>query len=203
VVVANLALGLGGAALLVRRMGADGPHVSSLRRGASLLAGLGLGLGLYFGQRPPSTEWMVVVNGFAQVLTVTVAEVAVCFWALRGVLDAALPLRPVFTATLTVLMGAPAFGLYHFAHSPPFDTWAMVGLLTAIGCVTGLLFVVSRDMYGAVVFHNFAGTYGVVRSLAEADALSGYREPRPAVLLSGAIALGLLIVAERVGRAPR
>jgi hypothetical protein len=200
--VANLLVGVGGAALLRRRVGAAAPPVSARRRTASLLAGLGLGLGLYFGQQPPSTAPWVVLNGFAQVLTVTVAEVAVCFWALRGVLDGSLPERPRLAAVLTVLIGAPAFGLYHFAHSPPFDTWPMVGLLTGVGAVSGLFFVVSRDVYGTVVFHNFAGTYGVVRSLAAAGALGGYRAPLPPVLITGAVALGLLIAAERLDRSP-
>jgi len=56
--------------------------------------------------------------------------------------------HPRLAVIAAAIAASVAFGLYHFAHSPPFDTWRMVGLLTVVGFATGAFFFVSRDVRG-------------------------------------------------------
>lgn len=192
---ANLMVGLLGAAVLVRcARGAGAPKrdASPARVLVSVLTGAALGLALLLAVGPPASPW-AIVNGYAQVMTVTVAEVAVCWWALHHVLAVWRPEHERLAAGATVALGAASFGLYHFAHSPPFDTWSMVGGLTLMGLVTGAFFVASGDLYGAVALHNFAGTIGVLNALRDGGRLAGYEEPRVATLIAGALALAALV----------
>jgi hypothetical protein len=141
----------------------------------------------------PRQPW-VVINGYAQVLTVTVAEIAVCWWALGESLRAWDPSSKYVALGLTVALGAAAFGLYHFAHSPPFDTWPVVGGLTLMGLVSGAFYVAFRDIYGTVVFHNFAGTLGVTNALESSGRLGESEQPMIPVLVTGAAAVVVLIL---------
>ncbi|HSJ99533.1 MAG TPA: CPBP family glutamic-type intramembrane protease, partial [Myxococcota bacterium] len=147
-------------------------------------------------QGPASHHPVVLLNAFAQVLVVSTAEVLVC-WALvaRGI-EAALRRHGKAAAYLAAAAAASAlFGLYHFAHSPPFDTWPMVALLGAVGLATSLFFFASRDVAATVVFHNFLALYGVTQALAASGALAAYEAPRPALLAMAALALALLAAA--------
>lgn len=51
-------------------------------------------------------------------------------------------------------------------------------MLTVVGLFTSANFFASRDVLGAVVFHNFAGTFGVTKALAEAGAASALETPQ-------------------------
>lgn len=62
-------------------------------------------------------------------------------------------------------MASVLFGVYHFAHSAPFNEPGMVLFLTGIGCVTSLWWFASRDVYGTAIFHNFFGVTGVLAAL--------------------------------------
>ena len=86
-------------------------------------------------------------------------------WALIGaVTEAFLSARGRAVALVGSAVAASVlFGLYHYAHSAPFNTLPMVALLTAVGLVTSAFFLVSRDIYATAVFHNFLGVFGVVR----------------------------------------
>lgn len=139
----------------------------------SVVIGFAIGLGIYVAQGAPSKDPVVVTNAFAQVFVVSVAEVVVC-WALVGsAVEAALRTRVGWLGTPSAaLISAALFGVYHFAHSAPFNTWSMVGLLTVVGLVTGAFFFISRDVLGTAVFHNFLGTFGVTQALADNDALA-------------------------------
>jgi hypothetical protein len=205
VVVANGLVGVLGASLLVRwvkgrRGGRD--DVPVWRRTLAVAAGLALGLTLLLTRGPAAARGWVLVNAYAQVLTVTVAEVAVCWWALAEVLRMGEGERPWRRAILVVLVAAPAFGLYHFGHSPPFDTWAMVGGLTVVGLVTGTFYVLSDDLFATVVAHNFAGTLGVTQALERADRLASYEQPMVVTVVGGVAALLVLGAAYRLGRPP-
>lgn len=142
-------------------------------------AGLALGLAFHFAQGSASTHPVVFANAFAQVFVVSVAEVLVC-WALVGrTLEAALrPSSGRLSTAIAAVIASVLFGLYHFAHSPPFDTWPMAGWLTVVGLFTSAYFFASRDVLGTVVFHNFAGTFGVTKALAEAGAASALETPQ-------------------------
>ena len=64
------------------------------------------------------------------------------------------------------------FGLYHFALSPPFNSWAMVAGLALVGLATSVVFFVGRDVFGTVGFHNCMALFGVLRALAGSGGLA-------------------------------
>lgn len=143
---------------------------------------------------PPTWHPLVLLNGVAQVWPVSVAEVLVC-WAVMGVVCEA-RLRAWGTPAATVIASVAAsglFGVYHVAHSPPFNTVPMVLVLSAVGVATSLFFVLSRDLYGTVVFHTWLALFGVLRALREAGALQAYERLSAPLVAMALVSLGLLI----------
>ncbi|AZH26644.1 hypothetical protein [Haloplanus aerogenes] len=174
----------------------------SVRR--TLLAsavGAGAGVALYVAQGPPTTDPVVTLNAFSQVLPVSIAELAVCWLLVGGSVEAALRTRvPDAVARAGALVVASAlFGLYHVAHSPPFNTVETIALLTVVSLGTGAFFFVGRSAYGALVFHNFLALFGVTSALAAAGRLAAYRAPVWPLLVTGVVALLVFVGAERVG----
>jgi hypothetical protein len=131
------------------------------------------------------------------VLVVSIAEVVVC-WALFGaVLRNAL--GPGFgSAAIAVVVAALAFGLYHFAHSPPFNTPAMVLLLSVVGVATGIFFLLGGDLYSTIVLHNAFAVRGVVQTLAENGNLDWYARPQLALIATATAAVVVLIIVDVV-----
>jgi membrane protease YdiL (CAAX protease family) len=96
--------------------------------------------------------------------------------------------------TGTALIASGLFGVYHLAHSPPFNTLDMVLLLTAVGLGTSVFFLKSRNVYGTIAFHTMLGLYGVTQSLVTtAEPLAAYESPRWPLLGMAAVAILLLI----------
>jgi membrane protease YdiL (CAAX protease family) len=52
------------------------------------------------------------------------------------------------STVLAAVLASILFGVYHFAHSAPFNTVHMVLLLSAVGLVTSAFFFISRDIAG-------------------------------------------------------
>ena len=46
--------------------------------------------------------------------------------------------------------------------------------LTAVGLVTSTFFFIARDVYATILFHNFLGTFGVTKALAESGQLHAF-----------------------------
>jgi hypothetical protein len=214
-VVVNLLLGIaGGIALLwfARRHAAIEPgseFPSGRRILLSLAAGFTLGLAAYLLQSAPSLNPTVIANAFAQVLVVSAAEVVVC-WAVVGTaIKRALQPRGRMLATIVAAVAASVlFGLYHYAHSAPFNTLPMVTLLSAVGLATSAFFFISRDVAGTIVFHNFLGTFGVVKALAAADALAPLEVLQPALIgtaltTAAVLAAGYALLRVRATGTPR
>ena len=199
---ANLLIGIGGAAWVLRRFvrrgvltpkGVGLRHVG--RTAASLGAGLGLGLVLYGIQ--PSAMWdpVVVLNGFAQVLVTSIAEVLVCWAVVGGACYAALHRRFGSRVALTgaAVVASALFGLYHFAHSPPYNTLDMVVLLSGVGLGTSVFYFAAREVYGTIVLHALMGLYSVTASLNDFEALATFQQVQRPLLAMAAAALLLLI----------
>lgn len=144
---------------------------------------MALGVSFLWLRGMPSIDLTVVVNAFSQVLVVSVAEIVVC-WCLvaTAVKHSLLHRGPAFATILAALVASALFGLYHFAHSPPFNTWPMVAVLFTVGLATSAFFFVSRDAAGTLVFHNVLATFGVLRALADASALESFQTLQPALL---------------------
>jgi hypothetical protein len=199
--VANLAIGIIGSALVLRRLiRADFVAPDRLgvgggwRSAAAVLVGGVLGFGAYLIQGAPTLDPVVLLNGFSQVLVVSIAEVLVCWAVLGGVLAGVITPRIGWWGSIPAAIAAAVlFGVYHYAHSPPFNTHAMVAVLTVVGLVTGAFFFVSRDVYGTIVFHNFLALFGVLNALEQAGRLSTFAVAQGALIGGAALAVALLI----------
>jgi len=171
--IANLGIGILLPLCIIRhlvRTGRGAPSdfgFSGVGRTALSVAGGALaGYALFAQSQTEPTHPLVVLNSFAQVWVVSVAEIVVC-WGLVGA-TVFLALRrwsrwgayPIAAVSASFL-----FGVYHFAHSAPFNEVPMVVFLTGIGLVTSLWWFASRDVYGTAVFHNFFGVTGVLAAL--------------------------------------
>jgi hypothetical protein len=199
--VANLALGillplwiLRG---LVRRgWGAAGDFGFSApgRTAVSVAGGAAAGYALFASAQAEPVHALVVLNSFAQVWVVSVAEIVVC-WGLVGA-SFYVALRGWNRAGAYAIAAAVAsvlFGVYHFAHSAPFNEVRMVVFLTGIGLVTSLWWFASRDVYGTAVFHNFFGVTGVLAALKAGGLVP--EQPRLAIpLVVTAIVVTLALV---------
>jgi hypothetical protein len=125
-----------------------------------------------------------------------VAEVLVCWAVVGSVAEFLLRSRGRWVSTiLAAIIASVLFGVYHFAHSPPFNTMGFVVLLTAIGLVTSVFFVVSRDVYGTIAFHNFLGIFGVLRALDASGNVTSLERPVVPLLVMAVVAIATLIVA--------
>lgn len=174
---------------------------SSPRTIGAIIVGGAIGFGLYILQQPATSDPIVIMNVFAQVLPVSIAEVVVCYVVAGGSIAALLRNRGVnrpLTSGIALVISTVLFGVYHFAHSPPFNTVEMVGVLTVVGIGTGVLYFVGGSFYGALVFHNFMALFGIVSSLADAGQLATYQQPLVPLSATALVALTILVGIERL-----
>jgi hypothetical protein len=183
-VVANLLIGILGTLLVLRWFGdaagmaPGGSGFSPVARSAFWTAiGIGLGLAFYWFQGAPSKNPVVILNAFAQVFTVSAAEVLVCWALLARTVEAALSSKgQVVAISVASVVASILFGAYHFAHSSPFNTVTMVAFLSVVGLFTSAFFFASRDVAATTVFHNFLGTFGVVQTLRASGNLASFEQ---------------------------
>ena len=123
VILANILIGIFGAAWIMRSSVADGfttldqMGFRSLRRTLiAIVLGLIGGFALFAVQSPPSLEPLVIWNGFAQVLPVTIAEMLVC-WVVIG----------------TNVEAAASVGLTALHHDPDTGAANLRALLRSVG----------------------------------------------------------------------
>lgn len=202
--VANLMVGTLGSLILLRRLILTGTVTAlasgfgSHRRSAlGALLGAVLGVALLAVQTPPGTSPIAMTNVFAQVLPVSVAEVLVCWSLVGAVVGSSMGPRAsrVTQAIVVSVVASLTFGVYHAAHSAPFNTPGMIAMLTAVGVVTSAVFVLLRDVYGTVAFHNCLAVYGVLGTLTATGRVSEYAQPSAPLLITALVPLAILIVA--------
>lgn len=187
--VANLAIGILLPLWVIRialRKGLGSPAdygFSGIGRTLLSVAAGGLaGYALFHLSLSEPVHPLIVLNSFAQVWVVTAAEIIVCWALVGGTLHVALrPWNRIGAILVAAAVASVLFGVYHFAHSPPFNQLGMVAFLTAIGFATSLWWFVSRDVYGTAVFHNFFGVTGVLAALQAGGLVLA--QPQPAVPL--------------------
>lgn len=201
VIVVNIALGTAGALWLLRARRRSAPAATprdgfaALKR--SLIAGIiaiALGLGFFRAQGVlSSTNTLAIANGYAQTLPVSIAEILVC-WSVFGRAIEDWIATPRWLALGAAAVAASlAFGLYHIGHSPPFNTAATISFLTVVGLATSVFFFMARDVYGTILFHNFAAAFGVVQ------ATGGRAELQPPLYVLALLAVVVLIALDRAG----
>jgi hypothetical protein len=200
-IAANVLIGIVGAAFLIERV-LQSPEVfpftayglaEPTRTALMTLAGIALGTLALVGQKLPTWRPMVLTNAFAQVLVVSIAEVVVC-WAFLGSTLRNIMGAGIVSVVIAIVLSAFAFGLYHFAHSPPFNTGRMVLMLSGVGILTGIFFFLGGDLYGTVIFHNTFAVRGVTEALSDAHKLQEY-ERMQLPLIGTALAAVLILVA--------
>lgn len=200
-IVANLGIGVLGGVAVLRRLVANGgvtAHAAGFRGVphalASTVAGVALGLAFFWIRDPATRDVVVVGNAYSQVLVVSVAEVVVCWAVIGSAVEATLRRRGApRPAVWAALAASLLFGLYHFAHSPPFDTLPFVARLTGVGLLTSLFFFAVRDVYGTIALHNFFALAGVLDALGRAGRLEAYGEWSPPLLAMAAVAVLALV----------
>lgn len=196
--VANFVLGIGVGVAAVRWAGLP-PKLSgfeSIRPTLpSVLVGSVVGFAGYLVIGGASTDPVALTNLYAQVLGVSIAEVVIC-WSLAGAFAAELfrGQHRVAPIVAGIACSSILFGLYHFAHSPPFNTIELVGKLTVVGVATSLFFFTSRDVYGTIAFHNWLGVIGVSQSLDSAGKLEAYGQPMVPLYMTALAAVALLVL---------
>jgi hypothetical protein len=137
-----------------------------------------LGILLLVIQTPASLDPVILLNVYAQVFTVTIAEITVCWVIVGSITEGVLSKKGKIVALVSgILLASVLFGVYHFAHSPPFNQLTMVTFLSIIGFVTSLVYFIGRDLYATMVFHNFFGSIGVMQSLSASGLLAVYSQP--------------------------
>ena len=195
--VANILIGIIGSALVIRYLSRTGeiPTQQAGFRGLGHTAAavaVGVALGFYALRGAPSLDPIVILNAYAQVLVVTVAEVLVCWAVVGSVVESLLhdDHGRWVSVVVAAIIASVLFGVYHFAHSPPFNTVGLIVLLTVIGLVTSVFFFVSRDVYGTIAFHNFLGIIGVIQALDASGNLASFERPViPLLVMAAAIAV--------------
>jgi hypothetical protein len=166
------------------------------RTAASVVAAAVVGYALFAQSQAAPVPLLITLNSFAQVWVVSVAEIVVC-WALVGAtLFISLRRWSRWGAYLIASSVASVlFGVYHFAHSAPFNEVGMVLFLTGIGFVTSLWWFVSRDAYGTAIFHNFFGVTGVLAALRAGGHLPEHPTLAvPLVAMAGVATLALVVL---------
>lgn len=159
----------------------------------SLVAAM-LGFGFFLLQKPVSLNPLVVWNVFSQVLPVTIAEVVVCWAVIGGTVETVTRPKVKWLATITGVVAADVlFGVYHFAHSAPFNQVNMVLFLMIPGLITSLVYFIGRDLYATILFHNFLGMAGVLQNVD----LALFSQPLYLFYILMAISVVCLIAGDR------
>jgi hypothetical protein len=116
---------------------------------------------------------LVILNGYVQVLPTSIAEILVC-WVLVGNSFESL-LKPQ-NRRLALLVGIVTatvfFSAYHLGHSAPFNQLPLMLILLMPGLVTSLFFLITREIYATILFHNFQGIIGVIGNLKNQELLN-------------------------------
>ena len=202
-VVANLLVGIVAAGWFLKVQDEVSPGKAGfhniLHAAAAVVIAVVLGVAIYLLMRPPTRHLVVMLNGFAQVWTVSAAEVVICWAVVGGAIEAALRHQGVSGASIiAALVASLLFGLYHIAHSPPFNSPRMIAGLAAVGLLTSVFFFVSRDVYGTIVFHNFFALTGVLNALRRTEAFQQYQRPVWPLLITAVISAGLIVLVQVV-----
>jgi len=161
---------------------------------ALLYAAVGLagGILLLLLKRLPTASPTVLLNVFCQVLPVSIAEVLICWSVAGGMIQSVIGAGTRIASVAAFLGSAVAFGVYHFAHSPPFNTRRMVGSLILAGLVTGVFFHATHDIHGTIAFHNAFAMLGVITATEKKGNLANLQNPRPDLVATAVLAVFVL-----------
>lgn len=167
----------------------------ALRTSLGVIAGAAAGYALFRMSQAQPAHPLVLLNAFAQVWVVSAAEVVVCWALVASTLRAALrPWNRIAAVVIASVVASALFGVYHFAHSAPFNEPKMVLFLSGIGLATSAWWFASRDVYGTAVFHNFFGVTGVLAALKAGGLVPDQPELAVPLVVTALVALSAVLV---------
>src|ERR687897_1660389 len=198
VVVANIAIGtviaiwllkpsISSGFLTIRQLG-----FQSVKRILIVVTIAGIiGFVLFVVQRPVTLDPVIVLNIFAQTLPGSIAEVVVCWAAIGTTFESVARNRGriisiIFGAAIATIL----FGIYHFAHSPPFNEPGMVLFIMYPGILTSLVYFIGRDIYATIIFHNFQALFGVMMSVN----IVSFTQPLYPILILAVVSILVLVM---------
>ena len=150
---------------------------------------------MFIVQRPASVDPIVIVNIFAQTLPTSIAEVVIC-WVVIGTTFESVARNK--GRIRSIIIGAAIatifFGLYHFAHSPPFNLPVMVLFLMYPGVLTSLVYFIGRDIYATIIFHNFQALFGVLMSVN----IPSFTQPMYPILILAVGSIFILAILDKM-----
>jgi hypothetical protein len=134
---------------------------------------------LFSSGDPVSLNPVVIVNVFSQTLPTSIAEVVVC-WIVIGTVFESLTRQwmekndnkigknggnmrtaSILSVIIASLISIVLFGVYHFAHSPPFNQPNMVIFLMIPAILTSVFYFGGREVYSTITIHNILALIGV------------------------------------------
>ena len=158
------------------------------------IAGI-IGFVLFIVQRPVTLDPVVVLNIFAQTLPGSIAEVVVCWAAIGTTFESVTRNKG---RTISIILGAAIatilFGLYHFAHSPPFNEPGTVLFLMYPGILTSLVYFIGRDIYATIIFHNFQALLGVMMNVN----IKSFTQPAYPILILAVGSMLVLVILDKL-----
>jgi hypothetical protein len=198
VLIANVLIGTIGAIWMLRSLlssqGVSLPQMGFRPLGRTvftIVIALVIGVVYLSLLRPAASSSLVIINGYAQVLTVSIAEIIVC-WVLVGASFESLAKSKgkLLSLLAGILAATILFSVYHVGHSAPFNQIQMMLILLMPGILTSLFYFISREIYATILFHNFQGTFGVLSNLKNPELLD--RPLYPLYLLALVAVLALI-----------
>lgn len=120
----------------------------------------------------------------------SIAEVVVC-WAIIGTTFESVArnkgriISIIFGAAIATIL----FGLYHFAHSPPFNEPGTVLFLMYPGTLTSIVYFIGRDIYATIIFHNFQALFGIMMNVN----ITSFIQPVYPILILAAVSMLVLV----------
>jgi hypothetical protein len=155
-----------------------------------IIAGI-IGFVLFVVQHPVTLDPVVALNIFAQTLPASIAEVVVCWSAIGTTFESVARNKGrivsiIFGAAIATIL----FGIYHFAHSPPFNEPGTVLFLMYPRILTSLVYFIGRDIYATIIFHNFQALFGVMMSIN----VVSFTRPIYPILILAAVSMLVLVM---------
>lgn len=128
-------------------------------------------------------------------VTETIDIVVVCWAAIGATFESVARSKGriisiIFGAAIATIL----FGLYHFAHSSPFNEPEIVLFLMYPGILTSLVYFIGRDIYATIIFHNFQALFGVMMSVN----IVSFTQPLYPILVLAAISMFVLALSDRI-----
>jgi len=116
---------------------------------------------------------LVILNGYAQVLPTSIAEILVCWVLIENSFESLLkPVNRWLALLAGIITATLFFSAYHLGHSAPFNQLPLMLILLMPGVITSLFYLITREIYATLLFHNFQGIIGVIGNLKNQELLN-------------------------------